>query len=65
MNNNSDCIRRCHKSQLYRMVELMSPGRIVDVMVVTGTNNVCRSSDSVETQREAILFYVFTTVSKN
>ena len=29
-------------AQLYRMVELIKPGRNVDVMILIGTNNVSR-----------------------
>ena len=48
----SDGMRRRHSSQLYRMMELMNPGRIVDTMILIGTNNVSRSSDAEETQWE-------------
>ena len=30
-------------AQLYRKVELMNPGRIVDAMILIGTNNMSRS----------------------
>ena len=33
------------KAQLYRMTELMNPGKIPDIMILIGTNNVFRSSD--------------------
>ena len=32
-------------AQLFWMVELMNPGRIPNVMILVGTNNVSRSSD--------------------
>ena len=35
-------------AQLYRMVELMNPGRIPNVMVLVGTINISRSSDEEE-----------------
>ena len=35
-------------AQLYRMVELMNPGRIPNVMIQVGTNNISRSSDEEE-----------------
>ena len=37
-------------AQLCRMGELMNPGKIVDVMILIGTKNVPRSSDSGEAQ---------------
>ena len=47
-------------AQLYRMVELMNPGRIVDTMILNGINIVHRSSDSEEAQWEAMLVCLFT-----
>ena len=35
-------------AQLYRLVELMNPGRIPSVMIQVGTNNISRSSDEEE-----------------
>ena len=49
-------------AQLYRVVELMNTGRIVDVMSIIGINNVSRSSDSEEAQWEAMLMCLFTAV---
>ena len=49
-------------AQLYRMVEFMNPGRNVYVMILTGTNNVLRSSDS-ESHCEAMLVCLLTAVS--
>ena len=49
-------------AQLYRMVQLMNSGKILDVMILLGTNNVSRSSDSEEAQWEVILVCLFTTV---
>ena len=37
-------------AQLYRMIELVNPGRIVDIMILIGANNVSRSSDAEEGQ---------------
>ena len=34
--------------QLFRMMERMSPGRILLVMILVGTNNISRSSDEEE-----------------
>ena len=39
-------------AQLYRMVELMNPGRIPSVMIQVGTNNISRSSDEEEADEE-------------
>ena len=49
-------------AQLYRMVELMNPGKIVDIMVLIGTNNLSRSSDTEEAQWESLLVCLFTTL---
>ena len=49
-------------AQLYRMVELMNPGRIVVIMILIGTNNVSRSSDAEEAQWESMLVCLFNTV---
>ena len=35
-------------AQLFWMVELMNPGRIANVMILVGTNNISRSSDEEE-----------------
>ena len=35
-------------AQFYRMVELINPGRIPDIIILIGTNNVSRSSDEKE-----------------
>ena len=48
--------------QIYRMVELMNPGTIVEIMILTGTNNVSKSSDAEEAQWESILVCLFITV---
>ena len=48
--------------QLYRVVELINPSRIVDVIIQTGTNNVPRSADLEEGQWEAMLVCLFTAV---
>ena len=37
-------------AQLYRMVELMTPGRIPYIMILIGTNNVPGGSDEEEAQ---------------
>ena len=38
-------------AQLFRMVELMNPGRISNVTILVGTNNISRSSDEEEALR--------------
>ena len=43
------------KTKLYRMVDLMNPGRIPDIMILIGTNNVSRSSDEEEAQWESMM----------
>ena len=40
----------------------MNPGRIVDIMILLGTNNVSRSSDAGEAQWESMLVCLFTTL---
>ena len=35
-------------AQLYRMVELMNPGRIPNIMILVGTSNVSRGADEEE-----------------
>ena len=52
----------CDHSQLFRMVELMNPGRIPNVMILVGTNNMSRSSDEEEAQWESIMVCLFTTL---
>ena len=49
-------------AQLFRMVELMNPGRIPNVMILVGTNNIPRSSDEEEAQWELIMMCLFTTL---
>ena len=49
-------------AQLYRMVELMNPERIPDIMIMIGTNNVSRSSDEEEAQWESMMVCPFTTI---
>ena len=49
-------------AQLFRMVELMNPGRIPNVMILVGTNNISRSSDEEEAQWEAVMVCLFTTL---
>ena len=49
-------------AQLYRMVELMNPGRNVDVIILIGPNNVSRSSESEECQWEETLACLLTEV---
>ena len=49
-------------AQLYRMVELMNPGRIPNIMILIGTNNVSRGSDEEEAQWESMIVCLFTTL---
>ena len=49
-------------AQLFRMVELMNPGRIPDIMILIGTNNVSRGSDEEEAQWESMMVCLFTTL---
>ena len=49
-------------AQLYRMVELMNPGRFPDIMILIGTTNFSRSLDEEEAQWESMMVYLFTTI---
>ena len=49
-------------AQLYRMVELINPGRIPSVMIQIGTNNISRSSDEAEALWESMMVCLFTTL---
>ena len=49
-------------AQLYRMVELMNPGRIPNVMILVGTNNISRGSDEQEALWESMMVCFFTTL---
>ena len=49
-------------AQFFRMVELMNPGRIPNVMILVGTNNISRSSDEEEALWEAMMVCLFTTL---
>ena len=49
-------------TQLFWMVELMNPGRIPNVMILVGTNNISRSSDEEEALWESRMVYLFTTL---
>ena len=51
-------------AQLFRMVELMNPGRIPNIMILIGTNNVSRGSDEEEAQWESMMVCLFTTLSQ-
>ena len=50
------------KAQLFRMVELMNPGRIPNVMVLVAPNNISRSSDEEEALWESKMVCLFTTL---
>ena len=49
-------------AQLYRMVELMNPGRIPSVTIQVGTNNISRSSDEEEALWESMMVCLLTTL---
>ena len=49
-------------AQLFRMVELMNPGRIPIVMILVGTNNISGSSDEEESLWESMMVCLFTTL---
>ena len=49
-------------AQLYRMVELMYPGRIHNIMILVGTNNVSKGSDEEEAQWESMMVCLFTSL---
>ena len=49
-------------AQLYRMVELMNPGRIPSVMIQVGTNNISRSSDEEEALWESMMVCLLTNL---
>ena len=46
-------------AQLYRMVELMNPGRIPNVMILVGRNDISRGSDEQEALRESMMVFVY------
>ena len=48
-------------AQMYRMVEQWNPGKIVDIIILIGTNNVPRKSDSEEAQWDSMLVCLFNT----
>ena len=49
-------------AQLFRMVELMNPGRIPNKMILIGTNNVSRGSIEEVSQWESMMVCLFTTL---
>ena len=49
-------------AQLYRMVELMNPGRIPNVMILVGTNDISRGSNEQEALWESMMVCLFTTL---
>ena len=48
--------------QLFRMVELMNPGRIPMTMILIGKNNVSRGLDEEEAQWESMMVCLLTTL---
>ena len=51
-------------AQLFRMVELMNPGRTPDIMMVIGTNNVSGGSDEEEARWESMMKCLFITLNQ-
>ena len=49
-------------AQLYRMVELMNQGRLPNVMILVGTNDISRGSDEQEVLWESMMVCLFTTL---
>ena len=49
-------------AQLYRMVELMNPGRIPNVIILVATNDISRSSDEQEALWESMMVCLSTTL---
>ena len=49
-------------AQLYRMVELMNPGRIPNAMILVGTNDISRGSDEQEELWKSMMVCLFTTL---
>ena len=49
-------------AQLYRMVELTNPGRIPNVMILVGTNDISRGSVEQEALWESMMVCLFTTL---
>ena len=49
-------------AQLYRMVELMNPGRIPNVIILVGTNDISKGSDEQEALWESMMVCLFTTL---
>ena len=47
-------------AQLFRMVELINPGGIPNIMILIGTNNVSRGSDEEEAHWESMMVSLFT-----
>ena len=62
LGHHGDGLLRCHDGQLYRMMELMNPGKIPNVMILVGTNNVARGSDEEQAQWESMTVCLFTTL---
>ena len=49
-------------AQLYRMVVLMNPGMISNVMILVGTNDISRGSDEQEALWESMMVCLLTTL---
>ena len=62
MGHHGDGLGGATIAQLYRMVELMNPGKIPNVMILVGTNDISRGSDEQEALWEAMMVCLFTTL---
>ena len=49
-------------ARLYRMAELMNPGRIPNVMILVGTNDISKGSDEQEALWESTMVCLLTTL---
>ena len=49
-------------AQVFRMMDLMNPWRIPNIMILIGTNNVSRGSDEGEAQWQPMMVCLFTTL---
>ena len=49
-------------AQLFRVVQLMDSGRIPNVTILVGTNNISRSSDEEEALWESMMVCLFTNL---
>ena len=62
MDQNGDGLQRRYSVPVLSDGGIDKPGRIVDIIFLIGTNNLSRSSDTEEAQREPMLVCLFTTL---